>query len=81
MKQLIFFLAALLFTVCANAQIEWSRKYATAVVRGHVKNAPEKYSKVITYLYSHPENVVKNYRERQNVFDVTDCAGQVSTGT
>ena len=40
MRRLLIFLAALSLAAGLNAQPTWPRKYATAVVRGHLVNAP-----------------------------------------
>lgn len=75
MRRLIFVFAAMFVAVSADAQIEWTRKYATTVVRGHVTNRPEEFDKVVTYMYHDIADVVKNQRETDDLLAVTDSAG------
>lgn len=76
MKRLFIILVAALAAVNVDAQITWPRKYATTVVRGRVNNLPADQTKVVTYMYQDPRDVVKNDRGYREVFEVTDSAGE-----
>ena len=48
MKRILFVTAILLMAAGANAMPEWPRKYATTLVRGHVRNLPKDVEHITT---------------------------------
>lgn len=72
MKRLFFALFAVLLTANLCAQPEWPRKYATAVIRGHVDNLPDSI-KNVTQIWS-----TRNIKGDQFPSEIRDSAGVFS---